>query len=104
MRYFVIVDIGVCNEFFFSNTISTADNKNSEVSEVVSLKKDTQTSAPVIGIIETEDNTKNPTDDDGEVFYIFYENEDLPQVESIKFKSLLLKSILFCCRNQYLLE
>ena len=66
--------------YIFSNTISSASNKISEVSDVVSLKKDTQTSAPVIGIIETEDNTKNPADDDGEVFYIFYENEEFPQV------------------------
>ena len=34
-------------------------------------------SPPVVGIIETE-NKNNPADD-GEVFYIFYENEDLAQ-------------------------
>ena len=65
---------------YFSNTVSSATNKNSEVSESVSIEKDSKTSAPVIGIIETEANTENPAEDDGEVFYIFYENEDLPQV------------------------
>ena len=34
--------------------------------------------APVVGIIETE-NKENPADE-GEVFYIFYENEDEAQV------------------------
>jgi len=63
----------------FGNTVSSANNKNSEVSEAVSSKQDSKTSAPVIGIIETEANTENPAEDDGEVFYIFYENEDLPQ-------------------------
>ena len=39
-------------------------------------------SAPIIGIIETEDKNKSEQSKDGEVFYIFYENEDLPQVRS----------------------
>ena len=64
----------------FRNTVSSATNKNSEVSEAVSSKQDSKKSAPVIGIIETEANTENPAEDDGEVFYIFYENEDIPQV------------------------
>jgi len=35
--------------------------------------------APIVGIIETEELKNSDKPGDGEVFYIFYENEDLPQ-------------------------
>ena len=40
----------------------------------------TSDEAPIIGIIETEDKKSSEEPGEGEVFYIFYENEDLPQV------------------------
>ena len=56
-----------------------SSNLNQNVANIVDLRS--QTSPPVVGIIETE-NTKTPSDD-GEVFYIFYENEDIPQVNRL---------------------
>ena len=56
-----------------------SSNLNQNVANIVDLRS--QTSPPVVGIIETE-NTKAPSDD-GEVFYIFYENEDIPQVNRL---------------------
>ena len=53
----------------------------------VAKKFDTEQSSPVVGIIETEAE-QNSAEDDGEVFYIFYENENLNQVNN----ELLVKS------------
>ena len=49
---------------------------NLNVVNTVDLRSEAD--APVVGIIETNSDTKEPVDD-GEVFYIFYENEDIPQ-------------------------
>jgi len=46
---------------------SESSNLNQNVANIVDLRS--QTSPPVVGIIEAE-NTKTPSDD-GEVFYIF---------------------------------
>ena len=53
----------------------------------VAKKFDTEQSSPVVGIIETEQNSN---EDDGEVFYIFYENENLNQVNYDDIKEILL--------------
>ncbi len=50
------------------------------VADPISQKYDIEQGSPVVGIIETEAEQSN-AEDEGEVFYIFYENENLSQVK-----------------------
>ena len=50
-----------------------------KVSDPIAQKYNIEQDSPVVGIIETEGDQKSETED-GEVFYIFYENEKLQQV------------------------
>jgi len=66
--------------FDFSQPIKpfTAFNFGAPAADPVAKKFDSEQSSPVVGIIETEAE-QNSAEDDGEVFYIFYENENLNQ-------------------------
>ena len=59
-----------------SYKIEETTYNNLNVANTVDLRS--QSDAPVVGIIETNGDTKTQVDD-GEVFYIFYENDDIPQ-------------------------
>merc|ERR1711879_734377 len=60
-------------------TAFTSGNQAAEkVSDPIAQKYNIEQDSPVVGIIETEGDQKSETDD-GEVFYIFYENEKLQQ-------------------------
>ena len=70
--------MGKINSLFRLSQI-ICESFRAPAADPVAKKFDTEQSSPVVGIIETE-TEQNGAEDDGEVFYIFYENENLNQV------------------------
>ena len=71
--------MGKINSLFRLSQI-ICESFRAPAADPVAKNFDTEQSSPVVGIIETEAE-QNSAEDDGEVFYIFYENENLNQVK-----------------------